>query len=193
MGFKCFLVSSGIAEFENVGEDDLRAALPILASLDAPLMAHSELPGPIDAANKKLRKADPAKYETWLASRPPAAETKAIELMIRLAHEFKARVHIVHLTSLLSVPIIRKARKQGIQLTVETCPHYLFFAASSIRRGRTEFKCAPPIRDSQNCDGLWKALDEGVIDSIVSDHSPSPPAMKCFKSGDFLKAWGGIS
>jgi len=192
-GFKCFLVPSGVAEFEHVGEDDLRAALPILASLDAPLLAHSELPGPIDAANKKLRKSDPAKYETWLASRPPAAETKAVELMIRLAHEFKAKVHIVHLSSMLSVPLIRKARKQGVQVTAETCPHYLFFGSGSIRKGRTEFKCAPPIRDLQNCNGLWSALGQGVIDFIVSDHSPSPPAMKCLETGDFFKAWGGIA
>jgi allantoinase len=192
-GFKCFLVPSGVAEFEHVGEGDLRAALPILASLDAPLLAHSELPGPIDAANKKLGKSNPAKYETWLTSRPPAAETKAVELMVRLAHEFKARVHIVHLTSMLSVPVIRKARKRGVQVTAETCPHYLFFESGSIRKGRTEFKCAPPIRDLQNCNGLWNALGQGVIDFIVSDHSPSPPAMKCLDSGDFFKAWGGIA
>jgi allantoinase len=193
LGFKCFLVPSGVPEFANVNEDDLREALPTLAALDAPLLVHAELPGPIDDANKKLAKADPAKYKTWLLSRPPGAETKAIEMMIRLAREFNARIHIVHLTSQLSVPLIRRAKKEGVRITAETCPHYLFFAASSIRNGRTEYKCAPPIRDLQNNKKLWTALAKNTIDSIVSDHSPSPPAMKCLDTGDFLKAWGGIS
>jgi allantoinase len=114
-------------------------------------------------------------------------------MMIRLAREFNARVHIVHLTSELSVPLIRRAKKEGVRITAETCPHYLFFAARSIRNGRTEFKCAPPIRDLQNNKSLWTALGSGAIDFVASDHSPSPPAMKCLRSGDFFKAWGGIA
>jgi allantoinase len=192
-GFKCFLVPSGVPEFTYVGEDDLRAALPELAALDAPLLVHAELPGPIEEANKKLANADVTKYKTWLASRPPVAETKAVEMMIRLAREFKARVHIVHLSSELSVPLIRRAKKDGVRITAETCPHYLFFASRSIRNGRTEFKCAPPIRDLQNNKSLWTALRKGAIDFVVSDHSPSPPAMKCLETGDFFKAWGGIA
>jgi allantoinase len=192
-GFKCFLVPSGVPEFANVNEADLRAALPILAALDAPLLVHAELPEPIEKANNKLNKADPAKYRTWLLSRPPEAETKAIEMMIRLAHEFKARVHIVHLSSDLSLPLIRRARKQGVRITVETCPHYLFFASGSIPNGRTEYKCAPPIRDLQNNKHLWNALGKGAIDFVASDHSPSPPALKHLRTGDFFKAWGGIA
>jgi allantoinase len=91
------------------------------------------------------------------------------------------------------VPLIRRARREGVRITAETCPHYLFFASDSIRNGRTEYKCAPPIRDLQNCEKLWIALEKNTIDFVVSDHSPSPPAMKCLKTGDFLKAWGGIS
>ena len=192
-GFKCFLVPSGVPEFAHVTEDDLRSALPVLAALETPLLVHSELPEPIERANKKLAKLDPAKYKTWLLSRPPSAETKAVEMMIRLAREFKARVHIVHLSSELSVPLIRRAKKKGVRITAETCPHYLFFASAAIRNGRTEFKCAPPIRDSRNNKSLWNALGNGAIDFVVSDHSPSLPAMKCLDSGDFLKAWGGIS
>ncbi len=192
-GFKCFLVPSGVPEFAHVNEDDLRAALPKLAALDAPLLVHAELPGPIEEATKKLAKLDPAKYRTWLLSRPPSAETKAIEMIIRLAREFKARVHIVHLSSELSVPLIRRAKKVGVRVTAETCPHYIFFASGSIRNGRTEYKCAPPIRDLRNNKSLWAALGKGAIDFVVSDHSPSPPAMKCLDSGDFFKAWGGIS
>jgi allantoinase len=192
-GFKCFLVPSGVPEFANVNEDDLRAALPELAALDAPLLVHAELPGPIEEANQKLERSNPAKYRTWLLSRPPSAETKAIEMMIRLAREFKARVHIVHLSSELSIPLIRRAKKEGVRITAETCPHYLFFTSRSIPNGRTEFKCAPPIRDLQNNKKLWAALGKGTIDFIVSDHSPSPPAMKCLDTGDFFKAWGGIA
>jgi allantoinase len=192
-GFKCFLVPSGVPEFAHVNEDDLRAALPKLAALDTLLLVHAELPGPIEDANEKLAKSDPAKYRTWLLSRPPSAETKAVEMVIQLAREFKARVHIVHLSSELSVPLIRRAKKEGVRITAETCPHYLFFASGSIRSERTEYKCAPPIRDAQNNRKLWTALGKGVIDFVVSDHSPSPPAMKCLGTGDFFKAWGGIA
>jgi allantoinase len=113
--------------------------------------------------------------------------------MIRLAREFSARVHIVHLSSRLSVPLIVRAKKEGLRITVETCPHYLFFSSASIGDGLTQFKCAPPIRDSANNKKLWAALGNGAIDFVVSDHSPSPPAMKCLELGDFFKAWGGIA
>lgn len=192
LGFKCFLVPSGVPEFENAREENLREALPKLAAIDLPLLVHSELPGPIEEVSRKLGKADPRKYKTWLQARPPAAETKAIEMLIRLAREFKAKIHIVHLSSELSVPLIRRAKKEGLRITAETCPHYLYFDPSAIPDGRTEFKCAPPIRDSRNNEQLWNALGKGVIDCVVSDHSPSPPAMKCFRTGNFLKAWGGI-
>jgi allantoinase len=192
-GFKCFLVPSGVPEFRHACEDDLRAAIPTLAAIGAPLLVHSELPGPIEKANAKLAKSDPTKYKNWLASRPPNAETEAIKLMIRLAREFNARVHIVHVSSEKSVALIRRAKKEGVRITAETCPHYLFFATGAIKNGRTEYKCAPPIRNSQNNKKLWTALDKGAIDFIVSDHSPSPPEMKCLDTGDFFKAWGGIS
>jgi allantoinase len=114
-------------------------------------------------------------------------------MLVRLAREFKARVHIVHLSSELSVPLIRRAKKEGLRISAETCPHYLFFASESIQNGRTEYKCAPPIRDSRNNAKLWTALGNDTIDFVVSDHSPSPPAMKCTDTGNFFQAWGGIS
>jgi allantoinase len=192
-GFKCFLVPSGVPEFAHVNEDDLRAALPTLSALDAPLLVHAELPGPIDEATKKLLKSDPTKYRNWLLSRPASAETAAVEMVIRLAREFRARVHIVHLSSELSVTLIRRAKKQGVRITAETCPHYLFFSSGSIQKGWTVYKCAPPIRDSQNNKNLWTALGKGAIDFVVSDHSPSPPELKCLDTGNFFTAWGGIS
>jgi allantoinase len=114
-------------------------------------------------------------------------------MMIRLAREFKARVHIVHLSSERSVPLIRRAKKEGVRITTETCPHYLFFESNMVPDGATQYKCAPPIRDPRNREGLWNGLDKGVIDFVVSDHSPSPPDMKCLDTGDFFKAWGGIA
>jgi len=193
-GFKCFLVPSGVAEFAEVGESDLRAALPELAALGAPLLAHAESPGPIEEAVRKRPKGARAnQYATWLASRPRQAENEAIALLLRLAEEFHARIHIVHLSSSDSIPQLRQARTRGIRVSVETCPHYLTFAAEEIADGATQFKCAPPIRERENREKLWTALRDGTIDFIVSDHSPCPPAMKLGEGGDFLRAWGGIA
>ena len=204
LGFKCFLVHSGVDEFPNVEEADLREAMPILAGLGAPLLVHAELPGPIEAATQTrveptaedargAAAGDPRRYSTWLRSRPRAAEDEAIAMMIELAREYGTRVHIVHLSSSDSVAPLRAARGAGLPVTVETCPHYLVFAAEEIPDGATEFKCAPPIRESTNRESLWRALAAGDIDLVATDHSPSPPALKCRESGDFMRAWGGIA
>jgi allantoinase len=193
-GFKCFLVPSGVDEFACVNEADLRAALPGLAALGAPLLAHAELPGPLDDAVAKLPKnASPKRYATWLASRPHEAEDDAIALLLRLAREFQARVHIVHLASSDSIAQLQQAKADGLAISVETCPHYLSFAAAEIADGATEFKCAPPIRARENREKLWAGLAGGTIDFIATDHSPCPPAMKLPDEGDFLRAWGGIA
>ncbi|MGH7555579.1 MAG: allantoinase AllB, partial [Longimicrobiales bacterium] len=191
-GFKCFLVPTATPEFRYVGEEELRRVLPVLARLGAPLLAHAELPGPIQAA-RPAADANPRLYRTWLASRPPAAEVEAVELLIRLSRETGARIHIVHVSAAEVIPLLRAARREGLPITAETCPHYLHFAADDVPDGATEFKCAPPIRSRENRELLWEALSNGEIDMIVSDHSPCPPAMKLRDSGDFLGAWGGIS
>ncbi len=193
-GFKCFLVPSGVEEFREVGESDLRTALPELAALGAPLLAHAELPVPIEEAVRKRPKGAPAnQYGTWLASRPREAEDEAIALLLRLGCEFRARIHIVHLSSSDSISQLRQAKARWMRVSVETCPHYLTFVAEEIVDGATEFKCAPPIRERANREELWTALRDGTIDFIVSDHSPCPPAMKLREKGDFLGAWGGIA
>jgi allantoinase len=193
-GFKCFLIASGVEEFPQVVESDLRAALPELAALGAPLLAHAELPGPIEKAMKTLIPGQPPhRYATWLASRPREAENEAIALLLRLASEFNARIHIVHLSSSDAIPQLWYAKSQGARLTVESCPHYLTFTSEEIADGATEFKSAPPIRENENREKLWEALREGTIDLIASDHSPCPPAMKLCPEGDFLRAWGGIA
>jgi allantoinase len=189
VGFKCFLVPSGVDEFQHVTEDDLRKAMPGLSRLDALLIVHAELA----PATEVSHSGDPGHYETFLSSRPAEHENAAIELMIRLSREFGTRVHIVHLSSAEALPMLREARAAGVKISAETCPHYLYFAAEDIAPGSTEFKCCPPIRERANQELLWRGLIEGTIETIVSDHSPCPGTMKLPERGDFMQAWGGIS
>jgi allantoinase len=192
-GFKCFLVHSGVDEFPNVTETDLREAMPELAKLDSVLLVHAEVPEPIENAAEELKGGNPQKYQTFLKSRPRAAENEAVALMIRLCRETGARVHIVHHSSADVLSLLREARAEGLPLTVETCPHYLTFAAEEIPDGATHFKCCPPVRERENREKLWAALSDGTIDMVVSDHSPCTPALKLMEKGDFLEAWGGIA
>ena len=191
-GFKAFMVPSGVDEFPAVSESDLRAALPILADLRLPLLVHAESPSVIERHASLLAQGEGRSHSTWLASRPAAAETAAIELLIALCREYRTRIHIVHLSASEALPLIQAARAERLSLTVETCPHYLTFAAEEIHAGATAFKCAPPIRARSNQQRLWQAVEDRVVDLIASDHSPCPPAMKELASGDFRRAWGGI-
>jgi allantoinase len=193
VGFKCFLIHSGVAEFPNVTEADLRPAMPELARLGAMLIVHAEVPGPVDACCQAIAGASSSSYQTFLSSRPRAAENQAVELMIKLSRDTGCRIHIVHHSSADVLPALRQAKLAGLRLTLETCPHYLHFCAEEIPDGATEFKCCPPIRERDNREQLWEALSDGTIDFVVSDHSPCPPEMKLKEQGDFLNAWGGIS
>jgi len=193
LGFKCFLVPSGVDDFPHVGERDLREAMPVLARLGRPLLVHAELPGPIAAAEEAARGGDPRRYATWLATRPPAAEVEAIRMVLGICAETRCPVHIVHLSAAEALPDLRAARARGLPVTVETCPHYLVFTAEEIADGATPLKCAPPIRGRANRDRLWEALRDGAIDLVASDHSPCPPALKAREAGDFMAAWGGIA
>ncbi len=191
-GFKCFLAPSGVDEFPHVGERDLREAMPVIATLGLPLLAHAEDPALLEraaAAASGSRRA----HATWLASRPATAEEQAIAMLLRLATETGCRLHIVHLAAASALPMLREARARGLAVTVETCPHYLTFAAEEIPDGATPFKCAPPIRDRETRERLWEALRAGEIDLVASDHSPCPPSAKALESGDFFTAWGGIA
>ena len=193
LGFKCFLAPSGVDEFGHVGEADLRAAMPVLAALGAPLLAHAEHPGPLERAVAECARLDPRTHAAWLRSRPPSAEVEAIALLVRLCREFGTGVHIVHLAAAEALPLLRQARDEGLPITVETCPHYLHFAAEDVPDGATAYKCAPPLRGRAHRERLWDALAAGEIDLVASDHSPCPPAMKGLESGDFFAAWGGIA
>jgi allantoinase len=193
LGFKCFLIHPGCEGFTMIDQQQLEAALPFIAESGLPLLVHAELAGPIDAAMPGLRDADWRSYSTYLASRPDQAELDAIRLMIRLCRQYRFRLHIVHLSTSLALEELHAARAEGLPITVETCPHYLHFAAEEIADGATLFKCAPPIRSKKNQEQLWGGLRDGVIDMIVTDHSPCPPEMKRKDTGRFDLAWGGIA
>src|SRR5437763_347701 len=190
VGFKCFLVDSGVPEFGHLDARGLAAAMDALRKTDAPLIVHAELPGPIDAARAALF-GDVSSYRRYLASRPPAAEDEAIALVAEAARRSGTRAHIVHLSSAGGLEILERARDGGVPLTAETTPHYLYFDAEGVPDGATEFKCAPPIREHANRERLWKGLDDLI--AIVSDHSPCTPELKRMDEHDLEHAWGGIA
>lgn len=193
LGFKAFLIHSGIDEFPNVTEADLRKAMPVIAKYGLPLLVHCELSHhPIFNSKQPTGNLERS-YQNYLSFRPEKWEDDAITLMIRLCKEYNCRTHIVHLSSAGSIGQIAKAKQKGLLLTAETGQHYLYFTAEQIPDGKTEFKCAPPIRERANNEKLWQALKEGIIDFVATDHSPAPSELKEMGSGDFMKAWGGIS
>jgi allantoinase len=188
LGIKAFLCDSGLPEFPPAREEDLRAAAAILARRYRPLLVHAEL-----ASTAAPQRGDVRSYRDYLASRPPQWEADAIELLIRICRDTGYPLHIVHLANADALPMLRNARAEGLPISVETCPHYLHFAAEEIGDGQTQFKCAPPIREAQHRDLLWDGLKRGDIDTIGSDHSPCPPVMKQLNNGNFAAAWGGIA
>ena len=184
-GFKCFTAPSGVDEFPHLDPEQLHRAIAEVARIDGLLIVHAEDPEhlvPHDALGPR--------YEDFLATRPPVAEQSAIARVIAGARGTGARVHVLHLSDAGALPMIRAAKEDGVRITVETCPHYLSFAAGTIPDGATAFKCCPPIRDDANRDALWQGLRDGTVDLVVSDHSPSTADLKV---DDWGLAWGGIA
>jgi allantoinase len=186
VGFKCFLIDSGIPEFPPLDRNGLRAAMKAMADSGAAVIVHAEDPSQVTVPSG-------ASYDAFVASRPPVAERRAIETVISAAAFSRARAHIVHLAAAECAALISSAKAAGIALSAETCPHYLFFAAEEVPPGHTQFKCCPPVRYAVNREALWRALGDGAIDGVVSDHSPCLPSLKGLPNGDFRTAWGGIS
>ena len=191
-GFKSFLIHSGVEEFRHLGEEEFAQAMDEVARLGAMMLVHAE-----DGRLIEDRLAAGPSYAGFLASRPPAAESAAIGLVIAQASRSGARTHLLHLSSSQALPALRAARVAGVDLTIETCPHYLVFSAEEVGDGATEFKCCPPIREAGNREALWSGLAAGDIDLVVSDHSPSTTELKWAPDGpaggDFGLAWGGIA
>jgi allantoinase len=188
-GFKCFLADSGVPEFPPLDRAGLHRAATQLAELGSLLLVHAEDPAHLGEVGGP----GCADYAAFLRSRPSRAETSAIEAVIETARRTGVRAHILHVSSADGIELLAEARAEGLAVTGETCPHYLTLAADDVPPGATEFKCCPPIRDRANADRLWAGLLAGVLDCVVSDHSPCPPDMKLRETGDFATAWGGIA
>jgi len=189
VGFKCFLADSGLKEFPHVDAATMQEALGILAEVGSPLLVHAEN----DLALGRLPVVHSRRYADYLASRPRGYENLAIAQVIEAARRTGARTHICHLSSSDALPMIGSARRDGVLLTVESCPHYLSLCAEEIADGATYFKCGPPIREAANRELLWDGLRANLVDIIVSDHSPSTPELKNVGNGDFGAAWGGLA
>ncbi|XP_075969521.1 allantoinase-like [Anticarsia gemmatalis] len=199
VGFKCFLCPSGVDEFPNVGPRELEKAFDALEGTGSVLAFHAELEDDHPPTNKKMKKKDPEEYSTYLESRPSNMELNAVSLIKDFVSKTDVRVHVVHVSSADVVPLLVEARKaraanghQGWRagVTAETCHHYLTLSADQIPKGKSEYKCAPPIRDKDNKEKLWDYLLDDKLDLVVSDHSPCTPDLKCSNN---LEAWGGIS
>ena len=188
-GFKCFLAPSGVDEFGHLDRAQLRAAMEEIAGFGGRLIVHAEDPEVLDAAAPPAGTA----YAPFVASRPDAAETSAIQAVIDGVRATGVRAHILHLSSAAALPLVRAAKAEGLPLTAETCPHYLTFDAEHIPAGGTQYKCCPPIRSAANRELLWAALADGTIDFVASDHSPATADLKLAGGGDFGLAWGGIA
>lgn len=202
-GVKAFLTPSGIPEFGHLEAAGLRRALEAVAEVGSILLVHAESPEdeswrdgvPDGGARPELSAPRPLgrSYDAFLASRPGSSERRAIAAVLDAAWLTRARVHIVHLSDAGALPMLRRARAEGVAVTVETCAHYLALAAEDVPDGATQFKCCPPIRERANADVLWEGLLDGTIDAIVSDHSPAPADWKLRGDGDFGLAWGGVA
>lgn len=188
-GFKSFLAPSGVDEFPHVNAAELAEALTEQARLDALAIIHAEAPHVLDAAPQVPGRA----YADFLASRPDAAETVAVEQLLDIAKRTCARVHVLHVSSAQVLPLLDAARAAGIAVTAETCPHYLTLVAEGVPAGDTAFKCCPPIRSQDNRDALWRGIEAGSFAAVVSDHSPCTADLKRLDVGDFAAAWGGIA
>jgi allantoinase len=223
-GFKGFMIDSGVDEFPAVSSQDITKVFQELADEPTTVMFHAEMIPPVTASvgddvqisQPPLEPSGPLDaYQTFLDSRPSVFETCAIQEILSLAHIApNLPLHIVHLSAVEAIPMLRDARARGVKITAETCFHYLSLAAESIKKGDTRHKCCPPIRDQANQNGLWDEMYErdSVIKTVVSDHSPCTPELKLLPShvpgsldsktstggeeqtkGDFFSAWGGIS
>lgn len=188
-GFKCFLSPSGVEEFPPLTPQEFVTALRRIAEFDGLMIVHAEDAAVLDAAPHQSSRA----YRDFVMSRPDESEVSAIRQVLDGARETGARVHILHLSSAKALDLIADARAEGLPVTVETCPHYLSFSAETIPDASPQFKCCPPIRDSGNREELWQALKWGIIDCIVSDHSPATADEKLKGDGDLQLAWGGVS
>ena len=193
IGCKAFLCDSGVPEFPPLAEDELVPALRAAAEAGLLVALHAEDETLVRDATARVRGDGRRDAAAWAASRPPLVEVRAVARACAAAREAGARIHIVHLSAVEALGAIGAARDSGTDVTVETCPHYLEFDDSDMEHLGPALKCAPPIRDMRNRDGLWQALVDGKIDLVASDHSPCTPDLKARGTRDIFAAWGGVA
>ena len=185
VGFKAFMCDSGIGEFPACDPTTLREGMKLIAGLDSILLVHAEDPAWLDSHPRGHRPRD------YVRSRPPEAEHRAIEEAARVAGETGCRLHVVHVSTAHGAELVAEARRRGVDVTCETCPHYLIYVEDDLERLGGRGKCAPPLRTAADRELLWTMLAAGELPMVVSDHSPSTPELK--HKDDFFEIWGGIS
>jgi len=191
VGVKAFLCDSGVAEFPALHEQDLVPALRAAADAGLVVALHCEDETLVREATARVRGGGRHDAAAWVQSRPPLVEVRAVAAACAAAREAGARIHIVHVSAIEALGAVGAAREMGTDVTVETCPHYLTFDDDDLARHGAALKCAPPIRDARNRDGLWRAMLQGKIDFVASDHSPCSRELKA--PGDIFGAWGGVA
>jgi allantoinase len=193
LGFKAFLADSGVPEFPPLDPEELLVVMDRLVRFDGLLAVHAEDPAVLAAAPHPPSRA----YADFLLSRPDEAETAAVRTLLDTVRETGARTHVLHVSSAKALDLLAEAKAEGLPVTAETCHHYLVLAAEDVPDGDAAYKCCPPIRDRGNRDALWDGLRDGILDCVVSDHSPSSVAEKRLGGRvgetDLQAAWGGVS
>ncbi len=191
MGFKAFMCSSGIDDFAATDDFTLWQGMQVAARLGLPVAVHAESDALTQGLTRAAVAAGRLSIRDYLASRPVVAELEAIDRAIRFASDTGCSLHIVHVSTGVGVAVVAEARSRGIDVTCETCPHYLVLTGDDVERLGAVAKCSPPLRDRDEQEALWAALARGDIELIASDHSPSPASMK--QGDNFFAIWGGIA
>jgi allantoinase len=191
IGFKAFMSRSGTSDFPHSDAKVLKQGMKTAAARRLPVAVHAEDDLMTHALAEERRSQGKIGWRDYLDSRPVEAELCAIRVALELAGETGCDLHIVHVSCPEGIDLIQGARDRGVRVTIETCPHYLLLTDESVGQIGASAKCAPPLRDAARREEMWKRLQAGTIDTLGSDHSPSPPEMKI--SEDFFSVWGGIS
>jgi len=193
IGFKAFMSPSGIVDFNHVDDVTIFKGMSEIAKLGSLLAVHAESTVICDQLAEEKQSQNKTSAKDFVESRPIISEIEAVRRIISYAEATGCKLHIVHASSRKVVAEINGAKLRGVDITVETCPHYLSLTIKDLEEKGGLAKCCPPLRDEEEIEDLWQAIAEGEIDIIASDHSPAPPAMKEVLDGDYFKAWGGIS
>ncbi|MEK5172823.1 allantoinase [Heyndrickxia sp. FSL W8-0496] len=192
IGFKAFMSPSGIADFDNADDETLYKGMKEIASFGSLLAVHAESTVICDQLAQEKQSQGKTSARDFVESRPIISEIEAVRRIISYAEATGCKLHIVHASSRKVVQVIKEAQLRGVDVTVETCPHYLSLTVKDLEEKGGVAKCCPPLRDEDEVEDLWAAVANGEITVIGSDHSPAPASMKEIE-GNFFEGWGGIS